>query len=321
MKVKYKFFSFPENDNLQSKGVNKIRKNITKTSKNKRNDEYDVMVQCENCEKVVNKNFLLKHIGQRQKCKDFYGVRYDQLRQENRLKTWQRYNKNPLTLKHREERAKLQKEARQRKKQENIALAKKGLNWLAKENEPEDPRVKESEMQCEFCRMIFPLSSILIHISNTEECKLFYGARLEDLKKSHKMQRMRFYREEEGIELELIKQKRRYNTNSEAKKKKKEYHELKLKTQMKNRKEKNVPLAMKGLNINSKEKEAEDPEVKKSNMRQCEFCKEIFEPYSVLIHIAKTEACKIFYGPRLEEMKEKSTQKNTEESLQKKEWY
>ena len=38
------------------KGVNKIRKNITKTSKNKRNDEYDVMVQCENCEKVFNLN-------------------------------------------------------------------------------------------------------------------------------------------------------------------------------------------------------------------------------------------------------------------------
>ena len=40
----------------------------------------------------------------------------------------------------------------------------------------------------------------------------------------------------------------------------------------------------------------------------CEFCKYGFEESSILIHIAKSPACKSYYGPRFDEMKEKKSQ-------------
>merc|ERR1712228_733315 len=103
-----------------------------------------------------------------------------------------------------------QKESKQMKRQENLSLASKGLNCNSKTEEPEDPEIKDSEMQCEFCRKQFDLSSILKHIANTEECRLFYGPRLEQLKKEYRRQRKEFYRKEDGIEKELKKQREKY---------------------------------------------------------------------------------------------------------------
>ena len=55
----------------------------------------------------------------------------------------------------------------------------------------------------------------------------------------------------------------------------------------------NIDLALKGLNINGKEWESEDDESTESEA-QCGFCSEMFSWNSILKHIGRNEACKIF---------------------------
>ena len=63
------------------------------------------------------------------------------------------------------------------------------------------------------------------HIGNTEECKIFYGPRFEEMKKWHKTLRMRSYRKEDGIKKELEQQKKNYHSNPEVKERKNAYYE------------------------------------------------------------------------------------------------
>ena len=58
--------------------------------------------------------------------------------------------------------------------------------------------VGESERRCDCCKKVFHLASILNHIANTKKCNSFYGPKLEELKRSHRMQGKRFYRDEMG---------------------------------------------------------------------------------------------------------------------------
>ena len=182
--------------------------------KGKNNDVKDdtIEIGCESCGKLVNKKSLLRHIGQCKKCKDSYGADFEKLTKEKKFQTWRQCSKDTYE-KEKEKLLKTRRDRRQTKKQEDVSLAVKGLNINGKENQTEDANLKKSQMQCEFCRKIFHLSSALVHIANTEACKIFYGARLEELKKSHRMQRKRFYREEDGNEKELKQKRERYNSN------------------------------------------------------------------------------------------------------------
>ena len=49
--------------------------------------------RCENCGKVVSKRSLLRHISHRQNCKNFYGPRFQQLRDEKRGETLKKSSK------------------------------------------------------------------------------------------------------------------------------------------------------------------------------------------------------------------------------------
>ena len=109
----------------------------------------------------------------------------------------------------------------QRKKQEKIELASKGVNCsgIVKEDVREDDNVSRHEAQCGFCRKIFGLDSILKHIGNNEACKLFYGPEFEQKKKNLKNFRNRLYREKNGTEKELQKQRDLYASNLEIREK------------------------------------------------------------------------------------------------------
>ena len=59
--------------------------------------------------------------------------------------------------------------------------------------------------------MNFAKRHLTLHpfISNKEECKLFYGSRLEEAVKEHARQRKQFYRQKDGTEKELAQQRER----------------------------------------------------------------------------------------------------------------
>ena len=119
---------------------------------------------------------------------------------------------------------KKEKEINQRRKEENLSLASKGLDCNGEKVDLENDDTEESEVLCKFCKQRFESASILKHIGNNEECKLFYGPRFEAMKKDHKRQRMQWQREEKGTEKELEKQRIAYALNSGIRQKKKDYY-------------------------------------------------------------------------------------------------
>ena len=134
---------------------------------------------CECCKKSFDPSKILKHIGNRKACKSFYGPRYSEMKRkkDNERKQNYRYNmtreKNEMINKlqrekyaknfERKEKNKLiwknEKEVKQRKKAENISLARKGLNCNGKEKEPEDEKWGKYQVQCEFCRDRYEIDS------------------------------------------------------------------------------------------------------------------------------------------------------------------
>ena len=66
-----------------------------------------------------------------------------------------RYNSNLEVRQKKKEKYELKRDMKRAQKQENIRLAKKGLNCNGKVNEPETPDLDEWKRQCEFCRKIF----------------------------------------------------------------------------------------------------------------------------------------------------------------------
>ena len=105
------------------------------------------------------------------------------------------------------------------------------MNCNAKKNEPND-ETKKYEIQCEFCRKKYDLTSILKHIGANEACKLYYGPRYEEWKKNHKRLKMSFYRHIEGTEKELDQQRKRYASNPDVREKKRKQYEEDKKNQL-----------------------------------------------------------------------------------------
>ena len=118
-----------------------------------------------------------------------------------------------------------ERDIKERKKQENIALALKGLNCKGRKEEPGNDNSGDSEMQCGFCLEVFDLAVVLRHIARTEACKIFYGPRFEEMKREHRRQRKEFQRKENGTKKELDQQRQRYATNPEVRQRKNDYYE------------------------------------------------------------------------------------------------
>ena len=73
-------------------------------------------------------------------------------------------------------------------------------------------------------------------------------------------------------------------------------NKLEIKAASQKTREYNLSLAKKGLNINGKPKGEESEGDEMDEMVKCGFCREEFELSSILRHISRIEACKVFYG-------------------------
>lgn len=182
---------------------------------------------CESCKKSLPKKSLILHIGKSKDCKTYYGKRYDDLKKEKnkeRVKLWRKTNGKKELERQRE----LYKEdSSKREKKRNLWKEKqeKLENEQAEKNferqmtvpvEKDDPFV----IQCLFCSKSFEYTSILKHIGNTDLCKAFYGPKFEKMKTRHARIRKRIYREENGTNEELKKQRENYGQNQKLREEK-----------------------------------------------------------------------------------------------------
>ena len=51
---------------------------------------------------------------------------------------------------------------------------------------------------CDFCGKEVSKSSLLLHIGKSEDCKVFYGKKYDELKKEKNRKRMKLWREKNG---------------------------------------------------------------------------------------------------------------------------
>ena len=165
--------------------------------------------QCESCKKNLDKAKLLKHIGNSKTCKSYYGSRFKFLKHKQELERKSKYRERKREEINENQRKRREQE--KEKKQEKTPLTSKGLNCDGKKEECKDYETirKQEKMTCGCCKKRFDLASIYKHVANKEECKLFYGPRLEEAVKEHARQRKQFYRQKDGTEKELAQQRER----------------------------------------------------------------------------------------------------------------
>ena len=183
--------------------------NFARLKENSQDSVMKLEEQCESCKKTLDKAKLLKHIGNSKTCKSYYGSRFKFLKHNQELERKSKYRERK-----REEINENQRKRREQekdKKQEKISLPSKGLNCDGEKKESKDYETirKEEKMTCGFCKKIFDLTSIYKHVANKEECKLFYGPRLEEAIKEHAKQRKKLHRQKDGTEKELAQQRER----------------------------------------------------------------------------------------------------------------
>ena len=158
------------------------------------------------------------------------------------------------------------------------------------------------EVVCEFCKKSFFKETILKHIGKKVDCKSYYGDRFKELKKiqqrnKKRNQRKSFSRKKKKGELE---KKRKYDQQPEQKEKKKhDYREKREKT----REARELHEKEQIQEATNKAKERKSDEIESRKKWQCECCKALWEPESLLKHIGNTEKCKSFYGPKFDDLK------------------
>ena len=101
------------------------------------------------------------------------------------------------------------------------------------------------ETQCECCKKSFAKAKILKYIRNSQICKSHYGSRFTELKKQHKTERTRKYRDNMSM-------KKREEINKLRREQEKKYNE--------EIKQTNLALAAKGLNWDGEKEESDDEE-------------------------------------------------------------
>ena len=86
--------------------------------------------------------------------------------------------------------------------------------------------MENQNILCEFCKKAFTKTTILRHIGKSHQCKLHYGSRFMEMKKSNNNEKMKKWREE-NKEKELKNQRELYAKNTEKKEKKRQNYEEK----------------------------------------------------------------------------------------------
>ena len=172
----------------------------------------------------------------------------------------------------------------------------------------------DMEQICEFCNKSFDKKIILRHIGKSEACKNHYGPRFKQMKTEQASARKEKWRRSLSFKEQRNVNKRArilYVKNTKLKEKNKQiYKELKIK------KTKETEERRKELDddttVSSEEafdgkilyKSAESIcKIFEHKWVHCHFCKDRFDPHSILKHIGKTEACKAFYGSKFEDFK------------------
>ena len=172
----------------------------------------------------------------------------------------------------------------------------------------------DMDSSCDCCKKIFDKKAILRHIGQSKKCKAFYGPRFKDMKTKQASERKENYRSNLSSKehKRVLKRNRKiYASNAALKEKKKEANKERKIKEQKESKEKRKSLG----NGNHEESEA-GPSIKilyrtSDNFQElcqdpwvkCHFCFKKFDPYFILKHIAKSEDCKTFYGPKFDQLK------------------
>jgi hypothetical protein len=155
----------------------------------------------------------------------------------------------------------------------------------------------------------------LKHIGKKIDCKSFYGDRFEELKKQqqrdNKINQRKILTKKK--KKKVLQKQRDYDQQPKKKERKKQYYTEK-KENTKEAKEQEEKKLIAEAKERGKEKRADFAK----NYLECENCKKLWDPDSLLKHIGKTEKCKSFYGLRFEEMK---MDRNRERNEQRKKEY
>ena len=152
------------------------------------------------------------------------------------------------------------------------------------------------EVVCEFCKKSFFKETILKHIGKKVDCKSYYGDRFKELKKiqqrdKKRNQRKSFSRKKKGNWrkrgniINNLNKRIRKNMNTG----KREARELQEKEQIQE--------------ATNKAKDRKSDEIQSREKWQCECCKALWEPESLLKHNGNTEKSKSFYGPKFDDLK------------------
>lgn len=172
------------------------------------------------------------------------------------------------------------------------------------------------EVSCKYCKKSYSKETILKHIGKKIDCKSFYGDRFEELKKQQQRDKKRNQRKNlsKKQKKKILQKKRDYDQQPEKKEKKKQYYAEK--KEAKKQEEKQLLAQLKEQE--KKQHIAEVEEKRAKNYLECENCKKLWDPDSLLKHIGRNEKCKSFYGLRFEEMKK---ERNRERNEQRKKEY
>ena len=171
------------------------------------------------------------------------------------------------------------------------------------------------EVSCEYCKKSYAKETILKHIGKKIDCKSFYGDRFEELKKQQQRDKKRNQRKilTKKKKKKVLQKQRDYDQQPKKKERKKQYYTEK-KENTKEAKEQEEKKLIAEAKERGKEKRADFAK----NYLECENCKKLWDPDSLLKHIGKTEKCKSFYGLRFEKMKR---ERNRERNEQRKKEY
>ena len=161
------------------------------------------------------------------------------------------------------------------------------------------------EVSCEYCKKSYSKETILKHIGKKIDCKSFYGDRFEELKKQQQRDKKRNQREilSKKKKKNILQKQRDYDQQPEKKEKKKQYYAEKKETTKEAKEQEKKRLKQLSEDVDKEIKEKRRIMDLANNYLECENCKKLWDPDSLLKHIGNNEKCKSFYGLRFEEMK------------------
>jgi hypothetical protein len=218
-------------------------------------------VSCDYCSKELPKSSILKHIGNSQACKVYYGPRFDRMKRKKDIISIKKWRKEKGKEKELKEQRELYAQDPEKKEKKKVYYQDKRAK-LAK-NEKENQLHKQRELYAQ-------------DPEKKEKKKLYYQVKRAKLAKNKK-------------EKQLEQQRELYAQDPEKKEKKKLYYQ-----------DKQAKLAKKEGWIYYPPSDSEEKDIMKENKVEkkenskdldskevCEFCKQKFKSTAILIHIGK----------------------------------